>query len=92
MTEKSVVGFFVFGTQSQKEEKMAPTANPIRPPGTRRRLKHPVRLTALLYLREALLAERYEECADLIAVAQEFGAPPYEVQLLLEDPRRRPAA
>ena len=52
--------------------------------------KHPVKLTALLYLREALLAERYEECAELIAVAKEFGAELFEVQYLLEDPRREP--
>lgn len=52
--------------------------------------KDPVKLTALLYLREALLAERYEECAEFIAVAREFGAAEREVQTLLEDPRRQP--
>ncbi len=52
--------------------------------------KNAVKLTALLYLREALLAERYEECAGCIATALEFGAKPIEIQYLLEDPRRRP--
>ena len=31
-------------------------------------LKHPVKLTALLYLKDALRQERYESCADIIAV------------------------
>ena len=54
--------------------------------------RHPVKLTALLYLREALLEERYEDCAFAIAVAHEFGAQPIEIYYLLEDPRRRPKA
>ena len=53
-------------------------------------VKHPVKLTALLYLKEALLKERYEICAEVIALAQEFGATNSEVQGLLEDPRRTP--
>ena len=56
----------------------------------RRIKRHPVKLTALLYLREALGAERYEECAEFIAIAHEFGAKPFEVQDILEDPRRVP--
>ena len=52
--------------------------------------RHPVKLTALLYLREALLEERYEECAPLIATANEFGAQPFEIRNLLEDARRIP--
>ena len=52
--------------------------------------KNPVKLTALLYLREALRAQRYEQCAEFIAVAQEFGAHAQEIQELLEDPRRTP--
>ncbi len=62
-------------------------------PGRRKRilgLRHPVKLTALLYLKEALLREKYEACSDIIAVAKEFGAENYEVQDLLEDPRRSP--
>ncbi len=54
--------------------------------------RHPLRLTALLYLREALLEERYEECATAIEIAREFGAQPIEIRLLLEDPRRQPRA
>lgn len=57
----------------------------------RRVLKHPVKLTALLYLKEVLLKERYEECAPLILIAKEFGAAEFEVEDLLEDPRRTPA-
>ena len=52
--------------------------------------KHPVKLTALLYLKEALQRERYEICEGFIEVAQEFGAQDYEIQDLLEDPRRSP--
>lgn len=32
-----------------------------------------LQLTSLLYLQEALEAERYEECAELIRSAQELG-------------------
>ena len=56
----------------------------------RRTSKHPVKLTALAYLREALLNEAYEECTFAIEVAKEFGAEDFEVQNLLEDPRRQP--
>ena len=52
--------------------------------------RHPVRLTALLALREALLEERYEECREMIAIAKEFGASEWEIYYLLEDSRRRP--
>ena len=58
--------------------------------GRRRTSKHPVKLTALLYLKEALLDEVYEECAGAIEIAREFGAEDFEVQNLLEDPRRKP--
>ena len=54
-------------------------------------MKHPIKLTALLYLKEALTQQRYENCADLIAVAKEFGAGEFEIQDLLEDPRRSPS-
>ena len=69
---------------------MIPTAGPLKPQAVRKLKRHPVRFTALLYLREALLEERYEECAGFIAIAREFGAEPLEITLLLEDPRRRP--
>ena len=51
---------------------------------------HPVKLTALLYLKQALMEERYEICSDLIAIAKEFGASVIEIRNLLEDPRRKP--
>lgn len=53
-------------------------------------IKHPLKLTALLYLKDALRLEQYELCADIIAVAKEFGATASEIQRLLEDPRRSP--
>ena len=53
-------------------------------------MKHPVKLTALLYLKEALIREQYERCAEIVSVAKEFGAKDFEVQDLLEDPRRSP--
>jgi len=53
-------------------------------------LRHPLRLTALLSLKEALLQEKYEECPEIIALAKEFGARDFEIYYLLEDPRRRP--
>jgi len=60
-------------------------------PRSSRAQKHPVRLTALVYLSEALRAERYEECAEIVQVAQEFGASQSEIRGLLEDPRRVPS-
>ena len=56
-----------------------------------RRSRHPVKLTALLYLKEALVREQYEKCAELVETAKEFGAQPFEIQDLLEDPRRTPS-
>lgn len=53
--------------------------------------RHPVRVTALWYLKDALLKERYETCADILSVAREFGATENEIQGLLEDPRRSPS-
>ena len=58
----------------------------------RRRSRDPVKLTALIYLREALIAERYEDCAEIIAIAKEFGALDGEIRLLLEDSRRHPSS
>ncbi len=52
--------------------------------------RHPVKLTAILYLKQALLEERYEDCPDIIMIAREFGADPYEIRNILEDPRRKP--
>ena len=52
--------------------------------------RDPVKLTALLYLREALLNQRYELCAEFIATAKQFGAQGREIEELLEDARRLP--
>ena len=52
--------------------------------------KDPIKLTALLYFREALLAQRYEQCPTFIRIAKEFGAVEWEIEELLEDPRRTP--
>ncbi|OGW85093.1 MAG: hypothetical protein A3C35_02595 [Omnitrophica bacterium RIFCSPHIGHO2_02_FULL_46_11] len=69
---------------------MLRATNPTRFWVRKRTSHHPVKLTALTYLREALLDGRYEECAFAIEVAKEFGAQEFEVQNLLEDPRRKP--
>jgi len=69
---------------------MKQAINPVGFRKIRRAVKHPVKLTALLYLKEALLREEYEVCAEFIATAKEFGAQAFEIQNLLEDPRRIP--
>ena len=87
MIEK-IVGFFV--AKGEEERKMPKVAENARAPTLLRIQKSPVKLTALLYLKEALQRERYEECSELIRVAKEFGAQDREVEELLEDPRRMP--
>ncbi len=52
--------------------------------------RDPVKLTALLYLKEALERQRYELCPEYISVAKEFGAKDREIEELLEDLRRVP--
>jgi hypothetical protein len=52
--------------------------------------KNPLKLTALFYLKEALAQERYEKCQEIIILAKRFGAKEYEIDALLEDPRRTP--
>ena len=69
---------------------MIPVQERERPPTLVRVRRHPVKLTALLYLREALRARRYEVCPEFVAVAREFGAKEREIEELLEDPRRLP--
>ena len=63
-------------------------------PGGGKRMRnassHPVKVTALWYLKEALVREQYEKCAEIVAVAKEFGAADFEIRDLLEDPRRSP--
>ena len=58
--------------------------------GGERVTKHPVKLSALWALKEALLQENYEECPEIIAIAKEFGARDFEIYYLLEDARRNP--
>ena len=70
---------------------MLEAANARRILGFRRTSRHPVKLTALYCLKEALLDEQYEDCAPAIEIALEFGAQEFEIKNLLEDPRRRPA-
>ena len=68
--------------QTIRERPRAPTLLKVK--------KDPVKLTALLYLKEAVLAQRYEQCPDFIWIAREFGAKEMEINELLEDPRRTP--
>ena len=89
MIEK-IVGFFVAKEEEEEEKKMPKIAENARAPTLLRIQKNPIKLTALLYLKEALKKERYEECPELIRVAKEFGAQDREVEELLEDPRRTP--
>ena len=56
-----------------------------------RKSSHPLKITALWYLKEALVREKYEKCAEIVALAKEFGAADFEVDDLLEDPRRSPS-
>jgi len=51
-------------------------------------LAHPLKLTALLYLKDALLHERYEDCGEMIAIAKEFGADHVDVGRILSDGAR----
>ena len=78
------------GREQKRRMEMNPTLSSNNGTRHRRRTRDPVKLTALLYLREALLLERYEDCAEFIATALEFGAIPEEIRALLEDPRRHP--
>lgn len=52
--------------------------------------RHPLRLSALFALKQALAQENYEECREIIAIAKEFGASDWEIYYLLEDNRRIP--
>ena len=53
---------------------------------------HPLKVTALLYLKEALFREQYEKCSEIVTLAKEFGAADFEIRDLLEDPRRTPVS
>lgn len=67
------------------------TESNIRKLGTYPRVKkNPLKLTALLYLKEALLSEKYEDCPEIVTMAREFGAQNFEIINLLEAPNRIP--
>jgi hypothetical protein len=74
----------------KEENKMIPATGVNRSWVRRVTSRHPVKVTALFYLREALLDERYEDCPAAIEIAKEFGAQEFEIQDLIEDPRRKP--
>ena len=42
-----------------------------------------LKITALLYLKQALNQEKYEDCADLVKQAKEFGAHKDEVRRII---------
>lgn len=44
---------------------------------------HPVKITALAYLRAALNEERYEDMAEIVAIAREFGADEWDLHRVL---------
>ena len=47
-----------------------------------------LQVTALIYLKEALVNERYEECAELVRAAKRFGATQGEIkQTIVEGAR-----
>lgn len=42
---------------------------------------HPLKTTALAYIREALQEERYEEIREMISIAREFGASEWDLRI-----------
>lgn len=46
-------------------------------------LDHVFKVTALSYLKEALVKERYEACSELLELARGFGAEPVEIKELI---------
>lgn len=44
-----------------------------------------LKATSLLYLKDALLNQQYEECAELIRTAKKFGATPEEISRLIAE-------
>jgi len=44
-----------------------------------------LKLTSLIYLKDALLAQRYEDCAELIAEAKNLGAKQSEIGALIAE-------
>ncbi len=84
-------GLFFARMGSRKEHVMIDARNSKEKEVTLKKIeKNPVKLTALLYLKEALLNQQYENCREFITIAKEFGAQDFEIQNLLEDARRVP--
>ncbi len=44
-----------------------------------------LKATSLLYLKDALLNQRYEDCAELIRAAKSFGAQPGEIGRIIAE-------
>lgn len=93
MTAKAVMGFCALRGQIPHNNKEAVmisrTKTQLKLTGREGVLKtnrDPVKVTALLYLKEYLLKERYEECAEIVEIAREFGALPVEIRNVLENP------
>ncbi len=46
---------------------------------------NPLKETALMYLKESLNKERYEECSEMIKNAKRFGAQPNEIAQVIRE-------
>jgi len=46
--------------------------------------EHPVKMTALLYLREVLQKQQFDECDDIICIARAFGAQDQDIDEIIE--------
>lgn len=57
--------------------------NPTTQVDSDKRTNHALKLTSLMYLKEALVHERYEICQEVIDSAYEFGASSFEVDYVL---------
>lgn len=44
-----------------------------------------LKVTSLLYFKDALLNQRYEDCAELIRAAKSFGAQPGEISRVIAE-------
>jgi len=44
-----------------------------------------LKATSLLYFKDALLNQRYEDCAELIRTAKSFGAQPGEISRIVAE-------
>jgi len=44
-----------------------------------------LKVTALLYLKEALVAQKYEECRQLIDTAKDLGVGPGDISAVIAD-------